>query len=231
MDLRYWFTYFTFDVISDLAFGESFDCMRNANYHPWVSIIVRGMQNLLYITVVRRHLPWVNTVLMRTMPNKVSAAHKQHALLTKEIVAKRLAWSTTRPDFIDAMLNSGANGDEKLSLAEIESNASLLIVAGSEPTSTALTAAVYYLCLNPDVLTRLTKEVRSNFNTEAEIDIVSVLQLKYLTAVLDEAMRIYPPSPGSRPRKIRVNGDVIAGKLVPEGVSLLLVHCDCLSLF
>jgi cytochrome P450 len=231
LDLRYWFSYFTFDVIGDLAFGEPFDCLRNADYHPWVAIIIRVMQALLYLGVTRRYLPGLDTVLPKITPKKVSAAQKRHGQLTRDKVAKRLALSSTRPDFIDAMLNSEQDGDEKLSLAEIESNASVLIVAGSETTATALTAVAYYLCLHPGILARLTKEIRPTFKTEAEIDIVSVGQLKYLIAVLDEALRMYPPAPWAQPRKIRVNGDVIAGKFVPEGVSLLVVCCECLSSF
>lgn len=227
VDLRDWFSYFTFDVIGDLAFGEPFDCLRNADYHPWVAMINRVMQALIYIGVIRRYLPKGETVLSRMTPKKVSAARDRHGQLTKEKVAKRLALSSTRPDFIDAMLN----GDEKLSLAEIESNASVLIVAGSETTATTLTAVVYYLCLYPKVLARLTEEIRTNFETEAEINIVNVGQLKYLIAVLDEALRVYPPAPWSQPRKIRVGGDVIVGKFVPEGVSLPLVYCECMLSF
>ena len=34
VDLKDWFTYLTFDVFADLAFGESFECLDNSQYHP-----------------------------------------------------------------------------------------------------------------------------------------------------------------------------------------------------
>lgn len=36
VDIVPWFNFATFDVFSDLAFGESFDCLQNSRYHPWV---------------------------------------------------------------------------------------------------------------------------------------------------------------------------------------------------
>jgi cytochrome P450 len=38
IDLNQWFNYFTFDLASDLCFGESFDCMGNKKAHLWVEI-------------------------------------------------------------------------------------------------------------------------------------------------------------------------------------------------
>lgn len=39
VDVVKWFNFFTFDLIGDLAFGESFGCLENTTYHPWVSTI------------------------------------------------------------------------------------------------------------------------------------------------------------------------------------------------
>lgn len=68
-------------------------------------------------------------------------------------------------------------------------------------------------------MARLTREVRSAFETEDQIDMVSVQKLDYMLAVLDESLRMYPPVPASGPRKIAPGGDVILGQFVPGGVS------------
>jgi hypothetical protein len=31
--------FFTFDVMGDLVFGESFGCLDSSDYHPWVKLI------------------------------------------------------------------------------------------------------------------------------------------------------------------------------------------------
>ena len=34
-----WYNFYTFDVISDLCFGESFQCLETESFHPWVALI------------------------------------------------------------------------------------------------------------------------------------------------------------------------------------------------
>jgi hypothetical protein len=38
IDMNEWFNYFAFDLSGDLSFGESFDCLKNGEAHPWVVI-------------------------------------------------------------------------------------------------------------------------------------------------------------------------------------------------
>lgn len=102
---------------------------------------------------------------------------------------------------------------------ELCANATILILAGSETTATALCSATYYLASNPEPLRKLCDELRSAFKTEEEIDILSVGRLEYMPAVLNEAMRLHTPGPGTGPRTINENGDTIAGHFVPPGVS------------
>lgn len=110
---------------------------------------------------------------------------------------------------------------QTMSRTEIYDNASLLIGAGSETTATALSAATYLLAMNPDVLARLVTEVRESFSSESQIDFVSVQKLDYMLAVLDETLRLHPPSPNANLRSVCDGGDVICGQFVPHGVSFL----------
>lgn len=107
-----------------------------------------------------------------------------------------------------------------MSFRELNSHARTLINAGSETTATALSAATYFLSQNPEPLAKLTAEVRSAFSSEEEIDLLSVQHLSYMLAVLDEALRLYPPAPGGQPRVIAKGGDIILDRYVPEGVSV-----------
>jgi cytochrome P450 len=40
LDLRLWYNYITFDMIGDLAFGESFGCLDSSKFHAWVQFVV-----------------------------------------------------------------------------------------------------------------------------------------------------------------------------------------------
>lgn len=98
-------------------------------------------------------------------------------------------------------------------------NAALLIIAGSETTATALSGATYLLGTNPDVLAKLTAEVRSSFSSEGDITLLSVQNLKYMLAVLDESIRLFPPVPSSLPRVAHQGGDVFCDTYLPANVS------------
>lgn len=107
-----------------------------------------------------------------------------------------------------------------VSEAEQLSNAELLIGAGSETTATSLSGTVYLLLRNPECMAKLVKEVRSAFNTEAEMTFAAVDKLEYVGAVLNESLRMYPPVPGRLPRTTGPQGDEILGKWVPPYVSV-----------
>lgn len=72
---------------------------------------------------------------------------------------------------------------------------------------------------NLDALEKLTAEVRGAFKSEDEIDFMSVSNLPYLLACLDEALRMYPPVPTGLPRVVPPAGASIAEHYVPGGVS------------
>ena len=76
---------------------------------------------------------------------------------------------------------------------KLESNSMILIIAGSETTATLLSGVTYLLLTNPQALATLTKEVRSAFQSEDDININSVSRLTYMLACLNEALRMYPP--------------------------------------
>lgn len=225
VNLGDWFSYFTFDIIGDLAFGEPFDCMKSADYHPWVAGTIRSMEALMYMGLSRQYLPSLDTLIPKVMPKRLAAAMRNHGKLASEKVAKRLASSSTRLDFIGVMSNNGREKDsvDQMTPEEIRANATILLVAGAETTATALAGAVHLLTDNPFVLERLTTEIRTNFSHERDINLVRVGQLKYLTAVIDEVLRIYPPAPWAQPRQVRPEGDVIAGRYVPGSVRLILL--------
>lgn len=113
----------------------------------------------------------------------------------------------------------------------MEANAFILMLGGSETSSTALAAATYYLTLCPGVLAKLTAEIFSTVESEADINVHTIQNLPYLSAVMDETLRINPPLPQPSPRVMHQGGDVICGVFVPEGVSVPFLyelwHPDC----
>jgi cytochrome P450 len=96
-----------------------------------------------------------------------------------------------------------------------------LIVAGSETAATLLSGCIYYLCTNPGVMNRLTGEIRSAFSKEDDMTFRSIASLPYLSAVIEESLRKYPPFVTSLARIVPQGGAFVDGHLVPEGVMSL----------
>ena len=116
------------------------------------------------------------------------------------------------------------NTSDGMSVGEIQSTAVTLVVAGSETTSTLLSGATYHLLSNPDKLAILVQEIRSAFQTESEITMVSVNSLKYELAVLHEALRMFPPITNAHTRETPPEGATIMGKHVPGNVRVGVSH-------
>jgi len=81
----------------------------------------------------------------------------------------------------------------RLSEAELKGNVLTFIFAGQETTSTALTWALYLLSQSPEWAARITAESERAHAARGEEPIA---QLPETRAVLDEAMRLYPPIVG-----------------------------------
>lgn len=99
------------------------------------------------------------------------------------------------------------------------------IIAGSDTTSTAMAATLFYLCRNPAALARVTEEVRTAFSSVEDIKQGPQLNgLTYLRACIDEAMRLSPSVGGILPREVLAGGITVDGETLPEGTVVGTPH-------
>ena len=113
----------------------------------------------------------------------------------------------------------------KYSQADLVAEAGLLIIAGSDTAATGLTSCLFYLLHYPETLTRLECEVRSIFANWEDIRSGDLLSsCTYLTACLDESMRMTPPVGAILPREILHGGMMIEGQYVPAGIDVGVPH-------
>ena len=74
---------------------------------------------------------------------------------------------------------------ERPSFDDVAQNGTLAIIAGSDTTSSILTAIIYYLLLNPATYERLQEEVDSAFPSEEEpLDAVKLSHLEWLNGCM-----------------------------------------------
>ncbi|EFQ99066.1 isotrichodermin C-15 hydroxylase [Nannizzia gypsea CBS 118893] len=221
VDMVRWYNYTTFDVIADLTFGESFHCLQNNDYHPWVSMAFQVMKSFGIISL-KRYFPlwaWITGLFQTPTALKL---RKKFFTFVDEKVASRLSTETTRPDFMSFILR---HQDEKgMSVKEMESSLNSFMIAGSETSATTLSGLTWFLTQHPDKLLKLAEEVRGRFKAQEDITIKEVMQMPYLVAVINETLRLYPPVPTGFPRVVPKGGDFISGHWVPEKTSVYVTQ-------
>lgn len=75
--------------------------------------------------------------------------------------------------------------------------------------------------MNPHTLTKLVNEIRSSFENETDMTFRTIGTLKYLSAVIEEGLRMYPPLVTSLCRIVPKGGALVDGQYVPEGVRII----------
>lgn len=222
VDIATWLNWTTFDLIGDLAFGETFSCLARGSYHSWVALIVSSIKAITILGAIKQ-FPWLDRAWQFLIGRFWMRAMRRHQRLVIEKVDSRLERKTTRKDFTEFILNHQNSKNEKMSKGEMYSNLSLLIMAGSDTSATALSGTLYHLAKNSHELRALQAEIRAKFQAEADITFESFAGIPTLLAALKESMRLYPSQPIFTPRKVPKGGAQVAGKWIPEGVSFLFV--------
>ena len=133
-------------------------------------------------------------------------------------IERRLASTEDRKDCFSYILRH--NDEKGMSPLEIRINSAIIIGAGTGTTTTWLSTTVHSLTCNPVAYRKLAAEIRDTFTNEEEITSESVTQLPYLAAVMQESLRIHPPSPSSLGRFVPKGGEVIEGRFVPGGITV-----------
>lgn len=207
----------TFDIVSDLSFGESFGGLRTRTPHPWIhAFFYFAMMRTILMQIVLLEIPLLSNLLVMALFPLLS---RQLGAMTytKSKIAKRLDEKTDRPDFMSYVLRY--NDEKGMSKGEIQQTFNILMIAGSETTATLLAGCTYLLHKSPQVLHKLQAEIRGSFSSDDDISMIEVSHLKYLNAVIEESLRIYPPVPVALNRKTPPEGATICGQWVPGDVS------------
>ena len=216
-----WANLLFFDIIADLTFGESLHGLQSEKYHPWLEGFFGTTMKMVTFRRAMSRLPYLSRLFRVLMPRTLVKQQAKHDDFVRNNVNRRISDFSDRKDFMSYVLPFDERKAE-MSMAEIRATYGTLMLAGSENVATTFVFTVYLLLKNPSALTELVHEIRNNFTTEDAITFRAVNGLKYLSAVVDESMRIKPAAPSSQQRVVPVGGETIAGRWVPEGVSLVL---------
>jgi cytochrome P450 len=184
-------TRLTLESIARAGFGYSFGPFGRRRPHPFVSAMNRALKYACWSTFTP-FTPWTKPALRRS-------GEVMGRIVDDVIAARRDGARPETPDLLDRMLNSAhpVTG-RQLDPVNIRQQVLTFMVAGHETTSGALSFALHYLSQNPEVLARARAEVDALWGTWDDPDPAygDVAKLRYVRAVLDETLRLWPTAPG-----------------------------------
>ncbi|XP_018421747.1 PREDICTED: cholesterol 24-hydroxylase-like [Nanorana parkeri] len=93
-------------------------------------------------------------------------------------------------------------------------------IAGQETTANQLSFTVIELARNPDILKKAQDEVDEVLGSKRDLDYDDLGKLQYLSQVLKESLRMYPPAPGTS--RALEEETVIGGVRIPAKTSLMV---------
>ncbi|KAK4185706.1 cytochrome P450 [Podospora australis] len=219
VDMVDWYTWTTFDLTADLVFALSFGCLEKEEDHLFVKLNNEGLAAsgvlgaLYYLGIVDK---LVDVVMAQLMKLATDFSEEMRRLLRH-----RLEEEGEKEDLFEGLV---MRRDEwNLGIPELESNATVLVIAGADTTATQLSGVTYLLLTNPVCLAKVQKEVREAYSSPEEITLSTIDRLPYLVACMSEALRRYPPVTSNLVREVPGSGSTIAGKFIPPGT---MVECQ-----
>jgi cytochrome P450/NADPH-cytochrome P450 reductase len=196
IDVVHDMTALTLDTIGLCGFDYRFNSFYRRDYHPFVESLVRSLETIM----MTRGLPFENLWMQkrrRDLAADVAFMNK----MVDEIVAERrrnTAAADDRKDMLAAMMTGvDRSTGEQLDDVNIRYQINTFLIAGHETTSGLLSYTLYALLKHPDMLKKAYEEVDRVLGPDLDVKPTyqQVTQLTYVTQILKEALRLWPPAP------------------------------------
>jgi cytochrome P450 len=165
--------------------------------------------------------PLLEKMIWYIAPPSIRKAALNHYAQSRAKIERRVARGEgERKDFCSYIFEIRDHLD--LNDWHVASYSQAMIIAGSETTATTMSILTYWLCKTPRVYKKLKQEVRSRYTSSSEI-MSNNATFPYLTAVINEILRLVPPMSFGTPRVVPEGGETVDGLFIPGGVSFSVV--------
>ncbi|EPE03911.1 isotrichodermin c-15 hydroxylase [Ophiostoma piceae UAMH 11346] len=214
------------DILGDLCFGKAFHMLERTDNRFAIDLVSAAAKR----HVICGTMPVIDRLgLDKYLFHKIAAGRARYIKYCGTQLAERMKLSekdADRRDFFYYLLQArDPETGQGFSKPELWGEANLLIIAGSDTTSTAMAATLFYLVRHAAALERASAEVRGVFADVEEIKQGAALaSCTYLRACIDEAMRLSPSVGGLLPREVLLGGHVVDGHAIPAGVEVGTPH-------
>ena len=205
IDLQPLFFQFTLDVASEFLFGESVFTLSPAESNPQAAEFVRAF-TYCNASLNAQDNDWGFLAIVMTNPRlkkKYKIVHDFVDSLIEKARANHDAYEkakkySTRCILIHELFDRTDN------VATIRAESLNILLAGRDTTAALLSNTLFHLARNPAIYARLSTEIMAAFPaTEPPSTIKELKSLKYLRALLNESLRLYPVIPENGREAIR----------------------------
>ncbi|KAI1422345.1 cytochrome P450 monooxygenase [Xylaria sp. FL1777] len=219
VDVNHWLGLYSWDVLSDLSFGHAFGMLDTKEHHWAMNVLDKGM------SIVGPHMPMWFIRVMASIPGGNKDMKFMLKYCTEEML-RRWKSEPKVPDVMSALFvpyrkNLKPFDDRALQLLAGESH--LLINAGSDTTRVTMACTLFTLAQKPELANRLREALAPYVNPFSEEILMDdqIMDVDILNGVVQEALRMYPPSPSHPTRVTPPEGTTIGGRFIPGGTQLI----------
>ncbi|OTA99734.1 hypothetical protein M426DRAFT_76178 [Hypoxylon sp. CI-4A] len=215
-----WMQYFAFDVLGEINFSKDLGFLEKGDDVDGILAAIGGV--LVYVSLVGQ-IPLLHRFLLGNpiFEKFLPALEKTNQVLQFSLqqIEERQRNPVPRKDILSQLLETHNNDPESLSMREIIAITTTNVIAGSDTTAVSLASVLYYLSRYPYAKEKLVQEIddaardgrASNPVTYAE-----ATKLPYLSAVIDEAMRMHSATGFILERRVPKGGVELHGIHLPE---------------
>ncbi|GKT59762.1 pisatin demethylase [Colletotrichum tofieldiae] len=195
-----WMHYFAFDVLGQVNFSKDLGFLDKGRDLDGIIAAIGGL--LVYVS-----------------------------LFSLAQVEERLKTPVERRDILNQLLASHKADPDSLTLDEIIAITTTNVIAGSDTTAVSLSSVIYHLSKFPEKKKKLEDEIASaqrEGRASNPITYAEAIKLPYLSAVINEAMRMHPATGFILERVVPKGGvmlhDVHLNEGTVVGVNAWVIH-------
>src|ERR1700757_2982568 len=196
IDVVHDMTALTLDTIGLCGFDYRFNSFYRRDYHPFVESLVRSLETIM----MTRGLPFENLWMQKRRGDLATDVAFMNKMVDEIVAERRRSTAATdgKKDMLAAMMTGvDRTTGEQLDDVNIRYQINTFLIAGHETTSGLLSYTLYALLKHPEILKKCYDEVDRVLgpDIDAKPTYQQVTQLTYVTQVLKEALRLWPPAP------------------------------------
>nr|AJD25155.1 cytochrome P450 CYP71AT91 [Salvia miltiorrhiza] len=212
----------TSTLICRVAFGKERDEGESRMRSRFDELMIESQAVQAGFAFVSDYLPWFGWVdRLNGMIAKLDRVFKDLDDFLEELIQQHLDPNRPKsknPNILELLIQLKNENSSSLALTWDHVKAILMdiFVAGTDTGAATVIWAMTALIKNPETMKRLQKEMSELVGERRQVDEDDLAKLPYLSAVVKEALRLFPPAPLLLPREsiqsCNINGYAIPAK-------------------